>query len=101
MMSLAESDNLQGLLTNLNIDMSSGYNDDSKIETLVLQLGELSGRYSDLASRYLTLANSKVIEPTKYSIHEVSRENNTNNSVQKSLLDILAVITDQKYLVYI
>ena len=95
MMSVADSDILQNLLANLNIDNSSGYNDDKKVEKLVLQLGELSARYSDLASRYLKLVNSKVNEPTKSVFHENGQSNSISSSaissLQNSLLDTLAV----------
>lgn len=92
MMSVADSDNLQNLLANLNIDISPGYNNDKKVEKLVLQLGELSSRYSDLASRYLKLVNSKVNDPLATSILSVSDNNYTaNNGIQKSLLELLAV----------
>lgn len=94
MMSVADSDNLQNLLANLNLDMSSGLNNDKKVEKLVLQLGELSARYSDLASRYLKLVNSKVNEPIKSSFQD-SFENHQSSQVtglQKSFLDTLAVI---------
>jgi hypothetical protein len=92
MMSVADSDNLQNLLTNLNIDISPGYNNDKKVEKLVLQLGELSSRYSDLASRYLKLVNSKVHEPLTTSILSVPDNNSTsNNVIQKPLLELLAV----------
>lgn len=91
-MSVADSDNLQNLLTNLNIDISPGYNNDKKFEKLILQLGELSSRYSDLASRYLKLVNSKVHEPLTTPILSVSDNNSTsNNGVQRSLLELLAV----------
>lgn len=92
MMSVADSDNLQNLLTNLNIDISPGYNNDKKVEKLVLQLGELSSRYSDLASRYLKLVNSKVNEPFTNSIQNLSDNiSSPNNGIQKALLEILAV----------
>jgi hypothetical protein len=92
MMSVADSDNLQNLLTNLNIDISPGYNNDKKVEKLVLQLGELSSRYSDLASRYLKLVNSKVNEPFTNSIQNLSDNiSSPNSGIQKSLLEILAV----------
>jgi hypothetical protein len=92
MMSVADSDNLQNLLTNLNIDISPGYNNDKKVEKLVLQLGELSSRYSDLASRYLKLVNSKVNEPFTNSIQNLSDNiSSPNNGIQKTLLEILAV----------
>ena len=91
-MSVADSDNLQNLLTNLNIDISPGYNNDKKVEKLVLQLGELSSRYSDLASRYLKLVNSKVNEPFTNSVHSLSDNiSSSNNGMQKSLLELLAV----------
>lgn len=92
MMSVSDSDNLQSLLSNLNIDISPGYNNDKKVEKLVLQLGELSARYSDLASRYLKLVNSKIHEPAKPAQYEPS-ENipSAINGIQKSLLDILSV----------
>lgn len=93
MMSVADSDNLQNLLTNLNLDISPGYNNDKKVEKLVLQLGELSSRYSDLASRYLKLVNSKVNEPFSNSVHSLSdNASSSNNGIQKSLLELLAVI---------
>lgn len=93
MMSVADSDSLQNLLANLNLDMASGLSNDKKVEKLVLQLGELSARYSDLASRYLKLVNSKVNEPPKSSFHD-SFENHQSsqiNGLQKSILDTLAV----------
>ena len=43
-----------------------------KKKKLVLQLGELSARYSDLASRYLKLVNSKINEPAKLAQYEPS-----------------------------
>ena len=92
MMSVADSDNLQNLLKNLNIYFSPGYNNDKKVEKLVLQLGELSSRYSDLASRYLKLVNSKVNEPFTNSVHSLSDNiSSSNNGMQKSLLELLAV----------
>ena len=92
MMSVADSDNLQNLLKNLNIYFSPGYNNDKKVEKLVLQLGELSSRYSDLASRYLKLVNSKVNEPFTNSVHSLSDNiSSSNNGIQKSLLELLAV----------
>lgn len=98
MMSFADSDNLQNLLTNLNIDISPGYNDDKKVEKLVLQLGELSSRYSDLAARYLKLANSRVHEPLASPVLNISDNNSSlNNGIQKPLLELLAV----KLFVYI
>ena len=91
-MSVADSDNLQNLLKNLNIYFSPGYNNDKKVEKLVLQLGELSSRYSDLASRYLKLVNSKVNEPFTNSVHSLSDNiSSSNNGMQKSLLELLAV----------
>lgn len=94
MMSVADSDNLQHLLANLNLDMSSGISNDKKVEKLILQLGELSARYSDLASRYLKLFNSKVHEPAKSTFQEVFENHHLPqiNGLQKSLLDTLAVI---------
>lgn len=92
MMSVADSDNLQNLLTNLNIDISPGYNNDKKVEKIILQLGELSSRYSDLASRYLKLVNSKVNEPFTNIVHNLSDNiSSPNNGIQKSLLELLAV----------
>lgn len=101
MMSVADSDNLQHLLANLNLDMSSGMNNDKKVEKLVLQLGELSARYSDLASRYLKLFNSKVHEqPAKSTFQETFENHHSSqiNGLQKSLLDTLAVIQIKIYL---
>ena len=92
MMSVNDSDNLQTLLNNLNIDISSGYNNDKKVEKLVLQLGELSSRYSNLASRYLKLINSKINEPVKPSLFEAPGNITlVNNGMQKSLLDVISV----------
>lgn len=93
----ADSDNLQGLLSNLNIDIPSGYSNDAKVEKLVMQLGELSARYSDLAARYLKLANSKMNESARPSVHSLERNNPINNNIQKSLLDILSVTIDNFY----
>lgn len=91
MMSVTDSDNLQGLLANLNIDISSGYNNDIKVEKLVLQLGELSARYSDLAARYLKLSNSRMNESTNPTVHNLEQYQSVTNNFQKSFLDILSV----------
>ena len=91
MMSVSDSDNLQTLLANLNIDISSGYNNDKKVEKLVLQLGELSARYSDLASRYLKLVNSKINDPVKVLSIEASQNASINNGAQNYFLDIISV----------
>lgn len=97
MMSVSDSDNLQTLLSNLNMDISTTYNNDKKVEKLVLQLGELSARYSDLASRYLKLVNSKINEPGKASQFEYSENaSSVNNGIQKSLLDIISVLFANK-----
>lgn len=92
MMSASDSENLQTLLSSLNMDISSGFNNDKKVEKLVLQLGELSARYSDLASRYLKLVNSKINEPVKASQFEISENvSSANSGIQKSFLDLLSV----------
>lgn len=91
MMSVTNSDNLQGLLANLNIDISSSYNNDIKVEKLVLQLGELSARYSDLAARYLKLASSKMNESTRPFVHTLESNHSATSNIQKSFLDILSV----------
>lgn len=101
MISVSGSDNLQNLLSNLNID-----NGDKKVEKLVLQLGELSARYSDLAARYLKLANSKTNEPPFMSASTDFNDARTNISsfnseLQKSLIEVLSVSSVYKlYLNY-
>lgn len=93
MISVADSDNLQNLLAGLNIDISSGLNNDKKVEKLVLQLGELSSRYSDLASRYLKLVNARSLESTKgFFADNVQTINPQNGILEKSLLNILSVL---------
>lgn len=89
MMSVVERDELQGLLATLNIDNSQSFSDDKKVEKLVFQLGDLSSRYSDLATRYLKLVNSKV---------SPSIEGNTlgptlpNSALQKTINDLFSVL---------
>lgn len=74
------------------MDISSGFNNDKKVEKLVLQLGELSARYSDLASRYLKLVNSKINEPATAPQFEISETvSSANSGIQKSFSDLLSV----------
>ena len=88
MMSFADPDNLQNLLADLNIGSISDFNEEKNTEKLVLQLGELSARYSDLATRYLKLVNTKLNEPANQLKHESS---SLTNALPKSFSDILEV----------
>lgn len=88
MMSFADPDNLQNLLANLNIENILDFNEENKTKKLVLQLGELSARYSDLATRYLKLVNTKLNEPANQPKHENS---SLINTLPKSFSDILEV----------
>lgn len=95
MMSVADSDSLNSLLSNLNIDYSSGINDEKKIEKLVAQIGELSSRYSDLASRYLKLVNTKVVPTNLDLASELSSKFSSSlnsTGLQKSISDLFSVI---------
>lgn len=92
MMSADES-SLQTLLSNLNIDAAPGYNGEKRVEKLVLQLGELSARYSDLAARYLKLVNSRVTESSDIgSLNDGAKGPFSETSSSHALNEIFAVV---------
>lgn len=94
MMSVADNDNLNALLANLNIDYSpADYGEDKKVEKLVAQIGELSARYSDLASRYLKLVNTKAVSGQEIALDLNSKFSSSlaSSSLQKSITDLFSV----------
>lgn len=97
MMSVADTESLNSLLTNLNIiDYSSSLSDEKKIEKLVAHIGELSSRYSDLASRYLKLVNTKVVAPANSldvaaDLNSKFSSSIASTGLQKSVSDLFSV----------
>ncbi len=95
MMSVADSESLNSLLSSLNMEYGSGVSDEKKIEKLVAQIGELSGRYSDLAARYLKLVNTKAAPSNLDAALELNPKYSSSISVtglQKSISDLFSVI---------
>ena len=93
MMSVADSESLNSLLSTLNIDYASGLNDEKKVEKLVAQIGELSSRYSELASRYLKLVNTKSVSSNYEELNSkfASSSALASTGLQKSISDLFSV----------